>query len=103
MGLHTKYVGHIVIEPPLAWQEVEFLRSFGHTRHWDSGDNGVRIAAHPSDNEPQDDVGAYNRPAPGMPGLWCPWTVCKDGCCLHWDGVETVSYTHLTLPTICSV
>jgi hypothetical protein len=88
MGLHTSYLGHIAIDPPLAWQEVQFLQSFGHTRHWDSGDALLRIAAHPSGDEPSDDIDAYNRPAPGMPGLWCPWTVCQDGCCLRWDGAE---------------
>lgn len=88
MGLHTSYLGRIAIEPPLSWQEVDFLRSFGHTRHWDSGDVGVRIARDPADNDAYDDIDAYNRAAPGMPGLWCPWTVCKDGCCLIWDGLE---------------
>jgi hypothetical protein len=88
MGLHTSYLGHIAIEPPLSPEETEFVRSFGRTRHWDSGETGVRLAAHPSDNDEYDDIDAYNRPAPGMPGLWCPWTVCKDGCCLNWDGIE---------------
>ena len=88
MGLYTSYLGHIAIEPPLSGKEVDFVKSFGHTRHWDSGARGVRLAAHPADNDEYDDLDAYNRAAPGMPGLWCPWTVCKDGCCLVWDGVE---------------
>src|SRR6476660_4218893 len=58
MGLHTSYLGHIAIAPPLSGTEVEFVRSFGHTRHWDSGDPGVRVAAHPADNEEYDDVDA---------------------------------------------
>ena len=88
MGLHTSYLGHIAIDPPLSGEETEFVRMFGHTRHWDSGDTGVRLAAHPADDDSYEDISAYNRPAPGMPGLWCPWTVCKDGCCLVWDGIE---------------
>ena len=88
MGLHTSYLGRITIAPPLSGEEVEFVRSFGRTRHWDSGRPGVRVAAHPSDNDEYDDVEAYNRPAPGMPGLSCPWAVCNDGCCLFWDGLE---------------
>lgn len=87
MGLYTSFLGRIEIEPPLSGREVDFVRTFAQTRHWDSGDPGVRLAAHPDDNE-CGDVADYNRAAPGMPGLWCPWTVCKEGCCLHWDGVE---------------
>ena len=90
MGLHTTYVGHIGIEPPLSAEEIDFARRFGHTRHYDSGSPGVRLALHPADDDSSgaSDVSSYNRPAPGMPGLWCPWTICKEGCCLHWDGIE---------------
>src|SRR3954447_12633751 len=86
MGLHTTYVGHVVIDPPLSPDEVDFVRRFGHTRHYDAGESRVRLALHPSDDDASaaSEVSSYNRPAPGMPGLWCPWTVCKDGCCLHW-------------------
>lgn len=87
MGLHTSYLGHLRIAPTLNSDEVEFLRSFNHTRH--CGDQAPwDVAQHPADNESGRDVGAYNRTAPGMPGLWCPWTCCDTGCCLHWDGVE---------------
>lgn len=87
MGLHTKYLGHVVIEPVLAPAEVDFLRSFNATRH--CGDiSPLTVAGHPEDNDRNGDVDAYNRQAPGMPGLWCPWSCCSSGCCLHWDGAE---------------
>ena len=90
MGLHTTYVGHVVIDPALSAEEIDFVRRFGHTRHYDTGEEGLRLALHPADDDASaaPDASAYNRPVPGMPGLWCPWTVCKDGCCLHWDGIE---------------
>lgn len=87
MGLHTDYLGHVRIEPPLSPAEVEFLNSFHQTRH--SGDlHPLDVAAHPTDNEPTGADDAYNRVATGMPGLWCPWTSCDEGCCLRWDGAE---------------
>lgn len=89
MGLHTTYVGHVTIEPPLSAQEVDVLRGVNRTRHWDHPQGMLRIATHPADDErPGDDVATYNRPAPGAPGLWCPWTACERGHCLTWDGVE---------------
>lgn len=87
MGLHTDYLGHARIEPPLSPAEVDFLKSFNHTRH--CGERSpLEVAAHPSDNDRTGDTDAYNRTAPGMPGLWCPWTCCDEGCCLFWDQGE---------------
>jgi hypothetical protein len=87
MGLLTDYLGHLRIAPVLSAQEVEFLQAFNRTRHCGDDDAPLRVAQHPSDNEPTGGE-SYNRPAPGMPELWCPWTCCDDGCCLQWDGVE---------------
>lgn len=87
MGLHTDYLGHARITPALNADEVEFLRSFDETRH--CGDRSpLDVVQHPADNEPTGDVDAHNLPAVGRPGLWCPWTCCGTGCCLHWDGLE---------------
>jgi hypothetical protein len=87
MGLHTDYLGRARIEPPLSPAEVDVLKSFNRTRH--CGDRpALDLAAHPTDNDRSGDLDAYNRVAPGMPGLWCPWTCCDDGCCLVWDSVE---------------
>lgn len=87
MGLHTDYLGRARIEPPLSPDEVDFLKSFGRTRHYGHR-AALDVADHPADNDRTGDVDTYNRAAPGTPGLWCPWTCCDEGCCLHWDGVE---------------
>lgn len=87
MGLHTDYLGSLRIEPPLSQAEIAFVRSFGHTRH--CGDRtALDVVQHPADNDPTGDVESYNRVASGMPGLWCPWTCCPEGCCLHWNQRE---------------
>jgi hypothetical protein len=87
MGLHTTYLGRARITPALSADEVEFVRAFNHTRH--CGDRGpLDVVLHPADDAPAGDVEGYNRGSRGMPGLWCPWTACGQGCCLHWDGAE---------------
>lgn len=87
MGLHTDYLGGLRIEPALSPAEVDFLKSFNRTRH--CGDRAVLdVVAHPADDNCADDVASSNRVATGMPGLWCPWTCCDEGCCLRWDGGE---------------
>lgn len=87
MGLHTDYLGSLRIEPPLSPAEVDFLKSFSRTRH--CGDRAaLDVVAHPADNDPAGDVASYNRVAIGMPGLWCPWSSCDEGCCLRWDQGE---------------
>jgi hypothetical protein len=87
MGLYTDYLGHLRITPALNADEIDFLRGFNATRHW--GDRSpLDVVQHPADNDDAGDVDSYNHTSPGMPGLWCPWTCCGTGCCLHWDGVE---------------
>lgn len=87
MGLHTDYLGSLRIEPALSPAEVDFLKSFSRTRH--CGDRpALDVVQHPADNGPSEDVEAYNRVTTGLPGLWCPWTCCDEGCCLHWNTHE---------------
>lgn len=88
MGLHTTYVGRVLVAPHLSADEVEHLRAFNRTRHWDSPDGPLRVSAHPVEDEPPVDDDSWSRVAPGLPGLWCPWTACAAGCCLQWDHVE---------------
>lgn len=87
MGLHTSYLGHLRITPALNDDEVTLIQSFNSTRHCGVEHGPLDVAQHPVDNEPLD-VDAYNLPPAGMPELWCPWTCCRTGCCLHWDGLE---------------
>lgn len=87
MGLHTDYLGSLRIQPALSPAEVDFVKSFNRTRH--CGDRAALDAAtHPTDNDRVGDVESYNRVARGMPGLWCPWTCCPEGCCLRWNEHE---------------
>lgn len=91
MRLHTSYLDHLRIAPGRNADGVEFVRAFNSTRHCGDDDAPRRTAEHPADHEPTGDVTAYNRVAPGLPGLWCPWTCCSTGCCRHWNGVEKPS------------
>lgn len=87
MGLHADYLGSLRIEPPLSAAEVDFVRSFGQTRHC-ADRTALDVALHPADNDPPGDIESFNRLASGIPGLWCPWTCCTEGCCLHWNQHE---------------
>ena len=87
MGLHTDYLGSLRIEPALSPADVDFLKSFNRTRH--CGERpALDVVGHPADYDREDDDASYNRVTTGMPGLWCPWTCCDEGCCLRWDGGE---------------
>ena len=87
MGLHTDYLGSVRIEPALSPAEVDFVKGFNRTRH--CGDRApLDVVAHPADDDPIREAASANRVADGMPGLWCPWTCCDDGCCLRWDQAE---------------
>lgn len=87
MGLHTSFLGRVRVEPPLSPDEVDFLRAFNRTRH-NNARGPLDVAEHPVDNEAEPGAVLNNDAAPRMPGLWCPWTCCADGCCLLWNGVE---------------
>lgn len=88
MGLFTTYLGHAVITPSLNADEVEFLQAFNRTRHC-ADRKPLDVALHPADNgDDVVDAATYNAVPAGMPNLWCPWTVCSQGCCLRWDGAE---------------
>jgi hypothetical protein len=87
VGLQTDYLGSVRIEPPLSLAEVDFVKGFNRTRH--CGDRApLDVVTHPSDDDPAADVASHDRVAAGMPGLWCPWTCCDEGCCLRWDQAE---------------
>ena len=87
MGLHTDYLGALRIEPPLSPAEADVVKSFNRTRH--CADRGpLDVVTHPGDDEPAAGDTACSSVASGMPGLWCPWTCCDEGCCLRWDQGE---------------
>lgn len=93
MGYSTDFVGWVQVDPPLAKHETDYLRAFGRTRRWDRPAGPYVVLPHPlADDEDKDlddqGVAAYNRPVPGEPGLWCPWTATDSGSTLAYDGIE---------------
>jgi hypothetical protein len=89
MGYTTDFVGWVQVDPPLNEHETDYLRAFNRTRRWHRPEGPYVVLPHPlADDEPREDVDAYNRPAPGEPGLWCPWTATSDGTALAHDGIE---------------
>jgi hypothetical protein len=89
MGYTTDFVGWVQVDPPLNEHETDYLRAFSRTRRWDRPEGSYVVLPHPlADDDHADDVDAYNRPAPGEPGLWCPWTSTSNGTALTFDGSE---------------
>lgn len=91
MGYTTDFVGWVQIDPPLNEHETEYLRAFSRTRRWDRPAGRYVVLPHPlTDDEPTVGSGtdAYNRPARGEPGLWCPWAPTTDGKALAFDSHE---------------
>lgn len=89
MGYTTDFIGHIDIEPRLNASEIAYLEAFRHTRHFDRGGSPYEVPGNPlapdADGVPTE---RYNALAPGVPQLYCQWTVCGTGCCLAYDGDE---------------
>lgn len=92
MGLHTTYLGHVLIRPALNEKETTYLRAFNASRRWDRPDGPFAVPLRDTVEEVKAfrlaDDEARNRPAPGQPQLWCPWVPCREGHCLSWDGGE---------------
>lgn len=89
MGYTTDFEGRINIEPPLNFEEIEYLNKFNSTRrmsrtngpYFVDGD-GIAGQAH------ENDILDYNEPPEGQPNLWCQWVPTADGSALEWDGME---------------
>jgi hypothetical protein len=93
MGVTTRYLGHVDIEPPLNQAEHDDLRLFSRSRR--SFRDGGPYAVLPDDPHEEaptlhGDAAAErsNRIADGQPGYWCQWVPCPRGCCLSWNGQE---------------
>jgi hypothetical protein len=93
MGVTTRYLGHVDIEPPLNQDEYDYLRAFSRSRrsYRDRGPYEV-FPRDPHDEVPglHGDAATErsNLIADGQPGYWCQWMPCPTGCCLSWDGHE---------------
>jgi hypothetical protein len=93
MGVTTRYLGHISIDPPLNQDEYDYLRLFARSRRSfrDGGPYEV-FPLDPGEEAPtlhgDEAAERANRIADGQPGYWCQWVPCPRGCCLGWDGRE---------------
>jgi hypothetical protein len=89
MGVSTKYLGHVEIEPSLNQTEYDYLHAFARSRrsYRPGGPYAVR-PEHPDTGSAVREVELYNQIADGQPGYWCQWVPCPHGCCLVWDGHE---------------
>lgn len=65
MGYSTDFDGSVTISPPLTEEQANQIQNFSQQRQG----------------------GAMN-PYPGMPGIWCDWTVNDEGSSLFWNGSE---------------
>ena len=93
MGVTTRYLGHVSIDPPLNQSEYDYLRLFSRSRR--SFRDGGPYAVFPVDPHEEaltlhadEAAERANRIADGQPGYWCQWVPCPRGCCLGWDGHE---------------
>ena len=93
MGVTTRYLGHVSIEPPLNQSEHDYLRLFSGSRRSFRKHGPYEVfPTDPGEEVPtlHGDRAAerYNRLAEGQPGYWCQWVPCPRGCCLGWNGHE---------------
>ncbi|MDX6299236.1 MAG: hypothetical protein QOF53_450, partial [Nocardioidaceae bacterium] len=87
MGYTTDFIGHIDITPSLNDDEIAFLSAFSGSRRFARDRGPYDVPRNPRAEEYGDfDRVAYNKTAPGQPGLWCDWVPCWDGCCLAYNG-----------------
>jgi len=117
MGYTTDFSGSFKFNRPLTTQEGNFIREFNETRRmkrdvsklmeFENGENGnpflpkeetygVDGGYFVGGRESFSDITIidYNQPPQGQPGLWCQWTINKEGTELEWDGGEKFySYT----------
>lgn len=117
MGYTTDFSGSFKFNRPLTMQEGNFIKEFNETRRmkrdvsklmeFENGENGnpflpkeetygVDGEYFVGGRESFSDITIidYNQPPQGQPGLWCQWTINKEGTELEWDGGEKFySYT----------
>ena len=117
MGYTTDFSGSFKFNRPLTMQEGNFIKEFNETRRmkrdvsklmeFENGENGnpflpkeetygVDGGYFVGGRESFSDITIidYNQPPQGQPGLWCQWTINKEGTELEWDGGEKFySYT----------
>ncbi|MET9020934.1 hypothetical protein ABZV93_13190 [Actinopolymorpha sp. NPDC004070] len=76
-----RIVGRVLVEPPLRTEEFEYLAAFTESRRWCRPDGPYAVPGNPLAEclDPGLDLTRYVEPAPGQPGLWCPWRLSDGG------------------------
>lgn len=110
MSSATQVHGQIDIRPVLNDEEQAYLAAFtmsprvrGPGSDYDVPGNPAAAAARLTQHAPPADRGssaaeaagdgsAEPEVATGQPSLWCPWTVCWEGCCLTLDPRRPVDH-----------
>lgn len=110
MGYTTEFKGRLKFSTPLTAAQTAYIRKFNLTRRvkryadraeampdperaavgYNVGPEGCYFVGGDCGRGPDQDhsVFDYNKPPVGQPGLWCQWTVTRDGTQLGWDGGE---------------
>jgi hypothetical protein len=76
-----RIVGRVLVDPPLRAEEFEYLAAFTESRRWCRPDGPYAVPGNPLAEclDPGLDLTRYAEPAPGQPGLWCPWRPADGG------------------------
>ena len=86
MGLHTDFIGHLDVHPPLNEAEYSYLTAFAESRRHRGRGGPYDVPDNPRASDVDDravvDIDDYNTPPEGQPQLWCPWRPSCAGTCL---------------------
>ena len=97
MGYNTTFKGSMEFDPPLSWEETEYLNGFSKTRRVAMPGDPAGLLPRPQQRTPvgtggacliDSDVSGSMGEAAGAPGCWCQWVASEDGKRLEWDGGE---------------
>lgn len=84
MGYQTDFIGYLQIEPPLGERECSFINRISGSPFLQDSEGGLRVAG-----EDDELLRELMRQAPRG---WSNWTVCPQGCCLSYDGLDKANH-----------
>ncbi len=84
MGYQTDFIGYLQIEPPLGPRESTVINRISGSLFLDEPNTGLRVA------DQADEV--LRELVSHAPRGWSNWTVCRDGCCLSYDGGDKANH-----------
>lgn len=84
MGYQTDFIGCLQIEPPLGARERSFINRISGSPFLQETGGSLRVA--------DEDDEVLRELTHGAPQGWSNWTVCRQGCCLSYDGGDKANY-----------